>query len=462
MNKIHSLPIVFIAGLLCFVSVSCNQKDKEPKAPDGTEVSQAFFPEWSKNANIYEVNIRQYTHEGTFNAFSSHLERLKEMGVDILWLMPVTPVGELNRKGTLGSYYAVKDYTSVNPEFGSLDDFKKLVSKAHGMGMYVIIDWVANHTSPDHSWTTSNPEFYTKDSLGKFIPPVADWSDVVDLDYSNKELRNQMANAMKFWVTETGIDGFRCDVADMVPLDFWEQAIPELQKIKPLFFLAEAENPELHKKAFNTGYNWTLHHILNDIAKGNKTISDLDDYFFTKKEKEFPWGAFKMNFTSNHDENSWNGTEFERLGDAAKAMAVICATSPGTLLIYSGQEAAMDCRLEFFEKDEIPWNNIALHEFYQALLHLKTRNQALWNGKHGGLMKRFKTEEANVFAFVREKDDAKVVVLVNLSSSPVKVNLDDKLIDGNFVNVFTEKKISLPLVSKTDMAPWGFIVLEKI
>lgn len=461
MNKKRFLgSIMGLSLLLSVCFIGCKPSANEPKAPEGVEISQAVYPQWSINANIYEVNVRQYTPEGTFAAFMPHMERLKEMGVDILWFMPITPIGEKNRKGSLGSYYSVKDYTGINPEFGTLDDFKKLVRKAHEMEMYVIIDWVANHTAWDHPWTETNPEFFTRDSLGNFVPPVDDWSDVIDLDYSNKELRRQMTEALKFWVAEVGIDGFRCDVADMVPTEFWDEAVPELQSIKPVFMLAEAETPELHLKAFDAAYGWTLHHILNDIAKGNKGVEALNQYFFEGKAKVLPWGAYKMNFTSNHDENSWNGTEFERLGEAVKAMAVVCATIPGTLLIYNGQEAAFDRRLEFFEKDQIDWGHFEYHEFYQTLLHLKTRNQALWNGKYGGDMKKLQTGTPNVFAFTRERGKHKVVVAVNMSAEPAKINLDDKLLKGEFTNVFTEKAVSLPAVSKIDMAPWGFIVLE--
>jgi len=273
-------------------------------------------PEWSKNAVIYEVNIRQFTPEGTFAAFQRHLPRLKAMGVDIIWLMPVHPIGIKNRKGGLGSYYAVKDYKGVNPEFGEEEDFTNLVNATHEQGMKLIIDWVANHSSPDNVWLDEGKkEYYTLDSTGNLQPTIGtDWWDVADLNYENKEMRSRMIDAMKFWVDKYGIDGFRCDVAGWVPIDFWKEMRVELDKVKDLFFLAEAEEPLMHE-AFHMTYGWEFHHIMNKIAQGKEGKAAIIKYLEEQPNKYKP-EDIRMQFTSNHDENSWNGTEMERLGDA--------------------------------------------------------------------------------------------------------------------------------------------------
>lgn len=314
--------------------------------------AQLKTPDWAQNATIYEVNVRQYTPEGTFAAFQKHLPRLKELGVDILWLMPINPIGEKNRKGTLGSYYSVKDYKDINPEFGNKNDFKNLVDEIHKLGMYVIVDWGANHTAWDHNWVINHPEYYTKDSLGNFVPPVADWADVVDLNYDNTDLRKEMIDALCYWIKDFNIDGYRCDVAGMIPTEFWNNAREELDKIKPVFMLAEWETPDLHEKAFEMTYAWEIHKLLNSIYKGEKSPEDLKDLIVNDKRK-FQDYAYRMLFTSNHDENTWNGTEFERLGEAAEMFAALTYVIPGMPLIYNGQEAGFNKRLEFFEKDEI-------------------------------------------------------------------------------------------------------------
>ncbi|HNI44383.1 MAG TPA: alpha-amylase family glycosyl hydrolase, partial [Chitinophagales bacterium] len=303
------------------------------------------------NASMYEVNIRQFSPEGTFKQVEEQLPRLKSMGVGIVWLMPIHPIGEFNRKGALGSYYSIKDYNAVNPEFGTMDDFKRLVKKCHDLGMFIIIDWVANHSSCDNVWLKTHSDWYTKDKAGNFQPPVADWSDVYDLNYDNPDLQAAMVEAMKFWVTEADIDGFRCDVAEMVPDSFWKKARLALNTLnKPIFMLAEGEKPELHANGFDATYDWTLHHLINDVAQNKKTVVDLDSYFKTTATK-YGKNDYRLQFTSNHDENSWNGTEYERLGSGVKSFAILTATIPGMPLVYSGQESALKKRLKFFEKD---------------------------------------------------------------------------------------------------------------
>jgi glycosidase len=378
---------------------------------------------WSKSANIYEVNIRQYTPEGTFTAFAAHLPRLKKMGVDILWIMPIQPIGEKNRKGMLGSYYAVRDYTAVNPEFGTLDQFRALVKQAHALGMHVIIDWVANHTAFDNPWVTEHSDWYLKNAKGEIYPVTYNeggtpeyWTDVTGLDWTKQGLWQGMTDAMAFWVRETGIDGFRCDVASKVPTPFWNQARAALDKIRPMFMLAEADNPDLHERAFDMTYGWDTMGLFKDIAKGKADARTLKA-FLANPPKVFPADAYRMRFTSNHDENSWQGSDAELYGPAFKAMAVLAATLPGMPLIYGGQESGLDKRLEFFEKDPVQWKAYQYAPFYKRLLDLKHANPALWNGQYGGPVQVVDTGNDKVFAFQRKMGSNVVSVTVNLSGA---------------------------------------------
>ena len=426
-----------------------------------TAFAQEFKPpEWSYNNAIYEVNIRQYTEEGTIKAFEKHLPRLKELGADILWLMPIHPIGEKNRKGTLGSYYSVKDYKAVNPEFGTLEEFKFLVKMIHKMGMHVIIDWVTNHTAWDHNWIEEHPDFYTKNSLGNFISPNADWTDVADLNFENKELWSEIIEALKFWVEEYDIDGYRCDVAGMVPIEFWIEARTELEKIKNVFMLAEWDTPEVHL-AFDMSYDWDLHHILNGIAKKEKTVLDLIEHL-NVNEEEFPANAFRMQFTSNHDENSWNGTVFERLGDGVEVFAVLTCLIPDMPLVYTGQEAGNNKRLSFFEKDLVEWKDDKLFDIYSKLFQLKKNNKALQNGTLGGEMNYIKSsDEKNIFAFSRNVEKDKVLVLFNLSNKPVEVELTGESLQGNYKNYFTGKLESFSSNESVKLQPWEYRVYTK-
>ena len=420
-------------------------------------IKSVKHPDWSYNLSIYEVNTRQYTPEGTFKAFDSHIKELKNLGVGIIWFMPINPIGVKNRKGTLGSYYSVQDYKAVNPEFGTLEDFKETVKEIHSMGMYVIIDWVANHTAWDNVWVTEHPDFYIKDSLGNFVPPVADWHDVIDLNYDNKELRAYMIDAMKYWITECNIDGFRCDVASMVPMDFWNEARQELDKIKPVFMLAEAEGPQYHE-AFDMTYSWELLHLINDVAQDKKSVQSLRDYF-QKEQNQYPPDAYRMRFTTNHDENSWNGTEFERLGDAAETFDAFTCVIKGMPLVYSGQEAGLNKRLDFFEKDTIQWKESKYGFLYTRLLHEKTNNKALWNGTSGAEMIPVNSTAPEIFAFVREEDGAKVYAIFNLSGKNVRSELESDKITGEYINPFSEKNFNIKSKEWLQLKPWDYRIL---
>ncbi len=416
--------LLFAVIVLSFFNSNCSVAQQV--------TSKVIHPGWCYDKSIYELNIRQFSEEGTFAAVEKELPRLKEMGFGIIWLMPIHPIGEKNRKGTLGSYYSVKDYLDVNPEFGTKEDFRSLVNKIHELGMYVIIDWVANHTAWDNPLTESNPGWFTKDASGNFIPPVDDWSDVIDLNYDNRELWDYKISALKYWVQEFNIDGYRCDVAGMVPVEFWNEARNQLDNIKPVFMLAEDEGVIMHEKAFDMTYAWEFHKIMNSIAKGEKNVSHIISYF-EREQKRFPPEAFRMHFTSNHDENTWNGTEFERLGDAAETFAALTFVIPGMPLVYNGQEAGMDKRLQFFEKDPIDWREHPFNDLYTNLINLKTSNPALHNGERGGDMIILNNSEPeSVFSFMRTKDDSKVFALFNLTPGTVTVSIPGEIISGNF------------------------------
>lgn len=408
--------------------------------------------DWAKNAVIYEVNIRQYTKEGTFKAFEKHLPRLKDLGIDMLWLMPINPISEKNKKGEMGSYYAVQDYKKVNPEFGTEADFRAIVEKAHAMGMRVILDWVPNHTGWDNVWINEHPEWYTQNDKGEIIAPNPDWTDVADLNYDNKEMRNAMTDALEYWVRNFDIDGYRCDVAGSVPTDFWNDARAALTKIKPVFMLAEAWEPQLSEDAFDMVYGWECHHVMNEVANGKKTAKALYD-IIEKDAKRYATDTYIMQFITNHDENSWNGTEYERMGDAVKTFATLTFVIPGMPLLYSGQEAGLAKRLEFFKKDEISWKDLSITPFYQKLTALKHLNKALWNGNSGGNFVAIPTEKEHILAFSREKDGNKVICFFNLSKKQTTLNLQSE--NGTFIDYFSNKKIKLK-GQKADFAPWEY------
>lgn len=384
---------------------------------------QGAHPEWTYDAVVYEMNVRQYTPEGTFAAAEQHLPRLKELGVDIVWLMPIYPIGVKERKGTLGSYYAISDYCKTNPEFGTLEQFDAFVATAHKLGLKVVLDWVANHTSPDALWINERPaDWYVRDEQGNTIVQY-DWTDIAKLNYDNHDMRAEMVKAMRFWM-ERGIDGFRCDMACEVPFDFWKATTAELRKDYPqMYWLAEGENTELHNNSFDASYAWELHHLLNAIARSEKGINELKEYI-AKDAAAHPAEAFRLMFTSNHDENSWAGTEFERMGDAAKVMAVLTFTLPnGQPLIYTGQEMGWNKRFEFFEKDHIPaWEANEYAEFYKSLTTLRHNNPALAAGERGGKIEYIDAVPEGVFAFRRAVEGNSVTVYANLTKEAVSFN----------------------------------------
>jgi len=454
----HFISLLTMTAASCIGMSSCKTHSESSAGLMDSIQYVKSMPEWAKKCNIYEVNTRQYTPEGTFNAFQKHLPRLKEMGVDIIWMMPINPIGEINRKGSLGSYYSIKNYEEINPEYGTENDFKELVKEAHRLGMHVIIDWVANHTSWDNVWIKQHPDWHTKDSTGNMIIPAGtDWHDAADLNYEKPELRKAMIDAMLYWVKKTDIDGFRCDVAFMIPINFWMHARKEIDKIKPdCFFLAEAGDPLQHK-AFDMTYDWPLKDVINDMAKGKKNLVDLVK-LFGDENKKFSPNDLRMQFITNHDLNTWDGSEYERLGDkAVDAFNVLIYTVPGMPLTYTGQEEPMIKRLKFFDKDTVGFGKFGRKELITKLNQLKKENKALWNITYGGSFNILKnTNPGTVFTFTREKEENKVLCMFNFSSKEQTFRLLNE-IEGTFNNYLGENiSVKEP---EYKLKPWGYAVL---
>lgn len=430
-----------------------------------------------KNAIIYEVNIRQYSEQGTFDDFTKDIPMLKELGVNIIWVMPIFPISKTKRKATggdfayliedkekrdkmLGSYYAVSDYGKINPEFGTIDDFRNLVDTAHENGMYVILDWVPNHTGWDHEWITTNPEYYTQNENGEIIDPINPdtgeswgWADVADLNYDNKNMRSEMIDEMLYWIKDENIDGFRCDVASAVPLDFWEEAISKIRDEKDVFMLAEAEEPELvkGKRLFDMVYAWERHHIFNKMANEENAI-EIWDKIMEKESERFESDDILMSFVTNHDENSWNGTIRERMGDASELLTALSYISPGMPLIYSGQEYDLDHRLLFFEKDEIPKTKKIMWPLLQKLGKLKKENPALHTGIDAANYKKINVANPEILAFERSKGTDSVIFLGNFSKNSQEMN---NILSGSF-NYFNNV---IENSEKLVFEPWGFKIL---
>jgi len=415
---------------------------------------------WALRANIYEVNLRQYTKEGTLQAFAAHLPRLADMGVTVLWFMPITPISLKGRLGTLGSYYACSDYTSINSEFGTEQEFIAVVHAAHKLGMKVIIDWVANHTGQDHVWTISNPNFYIQDDHGNFTERNG-WSDVIDLNYDNQQMRTAMIDAMRYWVDTAGIDGFRCDMAHLVPLDFWIEARQALDAVKPLYWLAECEDTR-YFEAFDTTYAWAFMHASGSIHRHepnlNPVLEQLKLY-----ASEGP-NTQKLFFTSNHDENSWNGTEYEKYGVTAKAWAVFTATWGGLPLVYSGQEIPNHKRLSFFEKDELDWSlqtkQPAVHGFYKALFSLRAQNDAMVLGQPEMLQTPYPN---SIIAFIKKHQNNVVLVLLNISEhNRLAFEISHPLLSGTFEQIFSGLRFSFSGKEKFELQAGEYLVYQLI
>jgi len=456
---------------LVFILISCGASPNQPEQTTTSTRSQEpeliddNIPKWARNANMYEVNIRQFTPEGTFTAFTSHLPRLKEMGVDILWLMPVYPISETKKKGSLGSYYSASDFAKVNPEFGTLEDFRSMVKSIHNLGMKIILDFVPNHTGWDHTWITQHPDYYTQDANGNIVDPIDPstgkswgWTDVADLNFENAEMRRSMIDDMLYWINKEEIDGYRMDVAHGVPVDFWKEVSSALTAAKPnVFMLAESEVPELrNKEYFQADYAWEFYHLLNAIAKGEKGPKDIKEWYYDNKEKYTK--GWHIQFTSNHDENSWLGTTKERMGAAHDALAALAFTFDGMPLIYGGQEEPLEKRLEFFENDDIGFGKYKKAEWFSKILKEKHQNKAIWNGKFGGEVQFVEVSE-QVLAYKRERDGDLIYCLFNLSDRPVTFTPSENL--KGVKNVLTDEVMYMVKDNPHELKPWEYFILSK-
>ena len=423
-------------------------------------MKKQIHQEWSFDGVIYEVNIRQYTSEGTFKAFLPHLDRLSEMGVDILWLMPVFPIGSVHRKGLLGSYYSIKDFKGVNPEFGNEEDLRALIEKAHRLGMKVLLDWVTNHAAWDNVWTVSHPEYFKKGEGGGFVSPN-DWSDVIALDYGVASMRKAMIDAMCYWVREFDIDGFRCDVAGLVPVDFWEEARYHLELIKPLFMLAEdEENGALMRYAFDMNYTWKVHHMMGKVAKGEESLGAFRAVF-DQNNALYPPSVYRMQFITNHDENSWNGSEYERLGEFSEAFAALTFMLPGMPLIYSGQEAGYKERIAFFDKDRIEWGDVVLHGLYQQLIAIKKSYTPLHNGNYGAPIRWIQSNCSDTLLGLARKDHMNTIIAFFHFGNEVlpQVNVDTEGYEGEYTDLLTGETVKVDSNWHPEIQPGGYQLL---
>jgi glycosidase len=467
-----SIPYLLLLGFLLLFNACSDQKSNPTEGtPESKSMSihdpqpyvKLKHPDWSKNATIYQINTRQFTNEGTFIAAIKEFPRLKALGVDIIWLMPIHPIGVKNRKGTLGSPYSVKDYYGVNPEFGTLDDLKTLVKEAHALGMYVILDWVANHTAWDSNLVEEHPDWYDRDYKGDFRPtPWWDWSDIIDLDYRKPAVREYMTEALKYWVKEADIDGYRCDVAGFVPVEFWDHVRSELDAIKPVFMLAEWESRDLHARAFDMTYAWSWNEAVHDICMGKADVSKLFIYY-SWNESAFPYNSMRMTFVSNHDKNAWEGTMFEQFGKGLEAAIVLSVVGEGMPLIYNGQEAGNNKRLKFFERDPIEWKEHPIGDLYRKLFTLIKEESCLWHGRWGATMVKVpNNKESEVLSFVRQNDESKVFAVFNFSANQQSVNFKETLFNGTYQDYFSKEEVTLQQGDGLTLEPWAYRVFVQI
>lgn len=456
--------IVMMIVILLFLS-ACTKESQNKEAYIGR-----YQPEWTKDAVIYEVNVRQYTQEGTFEAFSKRLQGLKDMGINTLWFMPIHPISETKRAGTLGSYYSITDYREVNPEFGTKEDFAALVDQTHDMGFKVMMDWVANHTGWDCAWIEEHPEWYTQDAEGNIVSPQGmGWSDVADLNYENEDMRTEMISCMKYWVEEFDIDGFRCDYASGVPVEFWEEARSELEQVKPLYMLAEDNSKKvLLNSAFDMCYNWSLYDTLIAVAKGEQNANDVK----ADIPQNLPDGTYTLNFLDNHDKNSYENTILDAFGEEAlPSMFALIYTIEGTPLIYTGDEIALDHNISFMEKDAVDWNSSALsyRELLKKLGTIRSSNPALHNGNYGGEMNYYEMDNENVLAFYRVKDRNIVKCLFNLSKNRQTIDVTE-MFDGTETVLVHGKKgevseveavglSNMTMGGEMTLEPWEFLIV---
>ncbi|MBK9730797.1 MAG: alpha-amylase [Chitinophagaceae bacterium] len=434
--KLHTFCTILVA---CFISLAVFSCKNTPEKKATPEKIISNVPAVS-NVVMYELFIHNFSNEGTINAVTARLDELKDLGINTIWLMPIQPIGQLQKKGTYGSPYSISDYYAINPDYGTKADFKRLVDSVHAKGLYVIIDEVANHTAWDNAWVKEHPDWYTKDSTGKMIPPVPDWTDVVDLNYDNQELRKEMIKSMKYWIDSFNIDGYRCDVAGEVPFDWWKECITELRKSRPILMLAEGDDPKLYESGFDMTYGWQMYSTIKQVWNGKRSLAAIDTVL-AKEKADFPYNYRPLRFSDNHDENSWDNVpavKFQTV-EGSKAAFIALAMLPGVPLLYNGQEVGYPTRINLFEKYNITWTaNGDLRKFYKDIIHLYNTNEILKEGN----VQRIAKENKDVLMYTRTLNDSLIVVMVNVRNTKVKAAMPKELMSKNYSNVLTNEQVT--------------------
>lgn len=457
MNLIRFFKLSFI---LFFLLVSCNGNNgkDEPVVPPDEDGNVTAISEGNKV--IYEVNLRNYSAGGNFAGLTNDLPRLQKLGIDILWLMPIHPIGEKNRNGSKGSPYAVKDYKAINPDYGTAADLKALISAAHTAGMEIWLDWVGNHTAWDHAWTETNPDFYA--SLNGVRPYSPNgWTDVIQLDYNNAALRTAMIDAMKYWVTEFNIDGFRCDAATFIPVSFWEQARTEIDKVKKLTWLCEGDKAE-YMKVFDYDYAWAFNTALNEFGKDRdvtKLISECNKLFsnveYSKKGR--------MVYLTNHDLNAYDGTEFTRYGNALLPLTALSFTIYDMPLIYNGQEIGMNKVMGLFDISPVQWTpvNATIDALIKKLTRLRRTQPALESGSNRGTLNRYQTTSSNVYAYSRKRGTNEVLVILNFTNAPVQFKFSGSAPTGTFTDYLKKEETQFTTQTTLTLPANGYAIYVK-
>ena len=378
-----------------------------------SEMSARESVPWARDAVIYSVYLRSFSEEGTFAALQERLPELKELGVTVLWLLPIHPVGEENRKGVLGSPYSVRDYFAIDSSYGTAEDFRRLVDAVHAEDMHILLDLVANHTAWDSRLMQMHPDWFSRNAEGEIIPPNEDWYDVADLDYADPDLREYMISMMRYWVEDVGVDGFRCDVAELVPIEFWDAARRELDSVKPVLMISEGTLPEHHLEAFDITYSWAVYDNLVPLLEGERSVEVIDK-MLRNERYQFPTGSLRLRFLTNHDKNFWDGPAVERYGgDGLGLVTVLVNTLPGIPLIYTGEEVANNRRLSHFTKTDVDWSRPRrMGALMTTLNHLRAETGLLSRGD----FVRVAVPDDRIYAFLRVL--GKKVVLVVLNFSP--------------------------------------------
>jgi glycosidase len=418
------------------------EPDADPQAIDGVGE-----PAWVQDAVVYEVFVPDASEEGTFQGLIGRLDEIQRMGVTTLWLMPIHPIGKKRRKddiGALGSPYSIRDYYAVNPDYGTKEDFRALVDSMHARGMHVILDLVANHTAWDHPWLEKRPDMYSDGPINGFTVPVlngdtTDWTDVVELDYESSKTRQRMIDVMQYWVREFDVDGYRCDVAHAVPLDFWKNAIDSVEMHKEVLMLAEAAEPEMHKVGFDQSYAWPFFGALKRVWDENAPVRTLATQVDTTLDNTVN-GAKRLRFTTNHDETMWDAPPPSLFGgkEGSKAAFVLAASMPGTPLVYNGQELGVTDTVSFFTRTPYNWDqNSDLRTFYRNLLTLYRDSPALQDGA----LTIHTPKAEDVLVYERSTDAETFLVAVNVRDAPETISLPDAYSETALTNAMTEQTV---------------------